>query len=80
MDTSTERPLIVAIQQPVLYYLDSGYLSDSFTGRYNMIWNEKTNIIMSVNREIKLQIWQGPTFGWNTWAGQWSIFGYCFSP
>jgi hypothetical protein len=80
MDTTTTLPLSVYISLPVLYYLSEGYRTDSFANRYMMVWNEKTNIIMDADPKIDLRIWQGPTFGSNTWSGRWSIFGYCFSP
>ncbi len=80
--TPTTLPVMVKIDLPVLYYLsDSGYSISDLDSRYNMVWNEKTNIIIDEDRTIKLEIWQGPTFVKNSgWSGRWSIFGYCFSP
>ena len=75
------RPLPVQINKPVLYHLSEGYFVDGFDHYYSMRWNEKTNIIIDADPEIELTIWQGPAFGLNnTWSGEWSIFGYCFSP
>ena len=77
----TTFPLSVKIRQPVLYFLsDSAYRTDSFSTHRSMTWNEKTNIIIDADPEIIFRIWQGPAYGSNTWYGEWSIYGYCFTP